>query len=50
MTFGTITGIDPRTLGADKCAADDLRTTPVTVVALQALAADQLHGGDTGMR
>jgi hypothetical protein len=42
VVFGQITGVDPRTLGANERAADDLGIAPDTAVALQAVAQAQL--------
>lgn len=42
MVFGSITGVDPRTLGAGEAAARDLAIAPETASALQAIAARQL--------
>jgi hypothetical protein len=50
VTFGEITGVDPRRLGAGGRAGDDLGIAPATAVALQAVAADQLRGGDAVLR
>lgn len=43
IVFGQITGVDPRTLGADERAADDLGISKEQAVGLQAIAAEQLE-------
>ena len=40
--FGNITGLDPRSLGADELVARDLGISPQIAVALQGFASDQL--------
>jgi hypothetical protein len=42
VIFGRVTGIDPRRLGADERAADDLGLSARLVVALEDIAAEQL--------
>jgi hypothetical protein len=42
IVFGQITGVDPRSLGADERAADDLGISKQQAVRLQAIAAEQL--------
>lgn len=42
VVFGRITGIDPRTLGKDETAADELGLSDLQAVALQRIAAEQL--------
>jgi hypothetical protein len=42
MAFGTITGVDPRTLGPDEAAAREIGITPAQVKALQAIAHEEL--------
>jgi hypothetical protein len=42
MVFGSITGLDPRTLGTGEAAARDLAIAPETASALQSIAARQL--------
>ncbi len=42
VVFGQVTGVDPRTLGKDERAADDLGISKEQAVALQRIAADQL--------
>lgn len=42
VVFGRVTGVDPRTLGPDERAADDLGISKQQAVALQRIAADQL--------
>jgi len=42
MHFGTITGLDPQTLGPSEQAAFDLQINPRDARALQHLAASQL--------
>jgi hypothetical protein len=42
VVFGSITGVDPRTLGAREQAADALGIAPAVAVQLQTIAAEQL--------
>jgi len=42
VVFGQVTGVDPRTLGKDERAADDLGISKEQAVALQRIASDQL--------
>lgn len=42
VVFGRITGVDPRTLGKDETAADELGLSPTQATALQRIAHDQL--------
>ena len=42
MSFGTITGIDPWSLGASEKAAADLGISPGDAVKLQRIASEQL--------
>jgi hypothetical protein len=42
IVFGQITGVDPKTLGQDERAADDLGISKEQAVALQRIASDQL--------
>jgi hypothetical protein len=41
--FGTLTGIDPWSFGANEQAASDLGIAPVDAIRLQAVASEQLH-------
>jgi hypothetical protein len=43
VQFGTITGLDPRSLGLGEIAARDLAIAPADAVALQRIAAQQLN-------
>jgi hypothetical protein len=45
VVFGQIAGVDPRTLGPDERAADDLGISKKQAVGLQAIAAEQLGMG-----
>jgi hypothetical protein len=47
--FGSITGRDPRSLGAGECAGADLGITPAQVRALEQVAFDQLSAGGAVM-
>lgn len=49
MIFGSVTGVDPRTLGRGERAADDLGMDPAVVEALQRVAAEEL-AQDRGAR
>lgn len=42
VVFGHVTGVDPRTLGRNERAADELGLSPDHAVALQTIAAEQL--------
>ncbi|NIJ30497.1 hypothetical protein FHT00_002460 [Sphingomonas insulae] len=42
VVFGHVTGVDPRTLGRNERAADELGLSPDLAVALQAIAREQL--------
>jgi hypothetical protein len=42
VVFGQVTGVDPRTLGKDERAADDLGISKEQAVALQRIASEQL--------
>ena len=42
VVFGKVTGVDPRTLGGQERAADDLGIAPAVAIALQRVAAEQL--------
>ncbi len=48
VTFGAITGTDPRALGRGELAADELGIDPSVAVALQQIAFDQLAAEHTG--
>jgi hypothetical protein len=43
VTFGRITGVDPRTLGSRERAAEELGFNPATTVALQRIASEALQ-------
>jgi hypothetical protein len=47
--FGSVTGRDPRSLGAHECAAVDLGISPAQVGALENIAFDQLSAAGTVM-
>lgn len=42
VVFGTVTGLDPRALGAGECSGFELGLSPAQVQSLQQVAADQL--------
>jgi hypothetical protein len=42
VVFGSVTGIDPRTLGAAECSGYELGLSPVQITALEQVAFDQL--------
>jgi hypothetical protein len=47
VIFGSLTGRDPRSLGANECSAYELGLPPVTVKALQQIAFEQLGNAVT---
>ena len=47
--FGSITGRDPRSLGANECAGTDLGISPAQIGVLQKIAFDQLSAAGTVM-
>jgi hypothetical protein len=50
MAFGTLTGIDPRSLGASECAAYELGFTGAPARALQQIAFDELTAAHRTMK
>ena len=47
--FGGVTGVDPRSLGANECAGIELGVTPEQIRALEQIAFDQLAASGTVM-
>jgi hypothetical protein len=45
--FGGVTGVDPRSLGANECAGIELGVTPEQIRALEQIAFDQLAASGT---
>ena len=46
VVFGSVTGIDPRSLGAAECSGYELGLSPVQITALELVAFDQLAADD----
>lgn len=49
MVFGSVTGLDPRSLGEDECSAYELGISPEQAKALQQVAFDELSANGAAM-